>query len=76
MPTRLRSWSWRTSRPRTRRGTWKRATTGNGGWRADCTTGAGRVRLREALPEQLETWGERLLEASRLEEVFESDVEH
>lgn len=34
------------------------------------------TRLREAPPERLEAWGERLLEASRLEEVFESDTEH
>jgi len=34
------------------------------------------TRLQEAPPEQLELWGERLLEASRLEGVFESDTEH
>lgn len=32
--------------------------------------------LRETLPERLETWGERLMEASRLEEVFESKGEY
>ena len=34
------------------------------------------TRLRDASPEQLETWAERLLMARRLEEVFESDTEH
>jgi hypothetical protein len=33
-------------------------------------------RLQEAPLEQLELWGERLLEASRLEEVFEASSEH
>lgn len=33
------------------------------------------IQLREAQPEQLETWGERLLEANRLEEVFASQNE-
>lgn len=32
------------------------------------------TRLQEAPPEQLELWGERLLEASRLVEVFESET--
>lgn len=34
------------------------------------------IQLREAPSEQLETWSERLLEASRLEEVFASQSEH
>jgi hypothetical protein len=29
------------------------------------------IRLSEAPPERLETWGERLLEAGSLEEIFE-----
>jgi hypothetical protein len=32
--------------------------------------------LREAPPERLELWGERLLEVSRLEEVFEASGGH
>jgi hypothetical protein len=34
------------------------------------------TRLSEAPPEQLEAWSERLLEASRLEEVFEASGRH
>jgi len=34
------------------------------------------TRLRDASPEQLEIWGERLLEASRLEEIFEAGGGH
>ncbi|MFO1423610.1 MAG: DUF4351 domain-containing protein [Candidatus Competibacteraceae bacterium] len=34
------------------------------------------IRLRDASPEQLETWAERLLAASRLEEVFEASGGH
>jgi hypothetical protein len=33
-------------------------------------------RLQEAPPEQLELWGERLLEVGRLEEVFEASSGH
>jgi hypothetical protein len=33
-------------------------------------------RLQEAPPEQLALWSERLLEVSRLEEVFEASSEH
>ena len=34
------------------------------------------TRLRDASPEQLETWAERLLAASRLEDVFEASGGH
>ena len=34
------------------------------------------TRLRDASPEQLEIWAERLLEASRLEEIFEAGGGH
>lgn len=34
------------------------------------------TRLQEAPPEQLELWSERLLEAGRLEEVFEANGGH
>jgi len=34
------------------------------------------TRLRDASPEPLETWAERLLAASRLEKVFEASSGH
>ncbi len=34
------------------------------------------TQLQEAPPEQLELWGKRLLEASRLEEIFEASGGH